>query len=269
MTTPQEKTVSKVMEEIEKKQLHPIPRWKFVLKYFALWFLGGISVVSGAIAFSLTLLFIFNDDWVEYRLLHGSLLNAVFKMFPFVWAITFILFLLAAHFAIRHTKNGYRFRLWSIVGFNVALSLILGSVLYFTGISHWVDRGLGKSIPGYFPVETMREMMWFHPEEGRIAGEILEMEDGTNSFILQDPSGKEWLVIESSPENGVFPDLHADMTVGAVGEEISEGEFQAQRIKILPSPEKRGLRDGSGQGAGHTDGQGRVKEIQRGVRNNK
>lgn len=260
----QEETVQKVMEAIEQKKLSPIPRWKFILKYTTLWIFGVFSILSGAVAFSLVLLLVLNEDWVEYKLLHGSFLNALFRMFPFVWGITFVVFLLVAYMAIRHTKHGYRFRLWSIVGVNILLSLILGIVLYVAGMSHWVDSGLGRHMPGYTPVERLREARWFNPEEGRISGEVIDVKVTENTFLLRDLMGNTWYVQVTLAKENNLDEIVVGTTVGVVGEVIEQGVFNARRIKLLPHYEQR-----PPQGSLRPrDGSGRLKEIPQEMRIN-
>lgn len=254
----QEETVKKVMEIIEQKRLTPTSRWKFIVKYFALWVFGGISIVSGAIVFSLVLLLFLNGDWAEYRLLHGSFLNAFLKTFPFIWGITFFLFVSVAYVAIRHTKHGYRFHLWAVIGLNIVFSIFFGSILYATGVSDWVDHGLGQCMPGYHSMENTREMRWFHPHLGRIIGTVVQGDSGGKTFLLQDPLGEVWVVLFSDEAKEYSRMMKQGITVGVFGKQISEKKFQAERIKYFPS---------SGEGK-YRKGLEQVKENAGSVRSN-
>ena len=41
-----------VIEKIAVEKIKPIARWKVILKNWLIWFLGGVSILFGSLAFS-------------------------------------------------------------------------------------------------------------------------------------------------------------------------------------------------------------------------
>jgi hypothetical protein len=58
-----EKFESSILSEIKEKGIKPKARWTFLLNDYLVWATGFLSLVFGAIAFSVIIYMIRNNDW--------------------------------------------------------------------------------------------------------------------------------------------------------------------------------------------------------------
>ena len=233
-----------VLNKIKEQKLEPTPKWHFMLKDWVVWAVFGLSILIGAMAFSVSIFMIKTNDWEIRRFLDNSLLEFTFKTLPYIWILLFIGFTLVAYFNLRHTKKGYKYNLPTMIIVNLLATVIMGYALFGMGAAKRIDSFALDRIPAYQKIANEhRRDIWTTPERGLLAGEIKKVvqEDG---FTLIDFKDNEWTVTLNSEAPAHF--LEEGLTVQVIGEKTDEFEFTAERIKPwqrnLPQDLKRGER---------------------------
>jgi len=219
-----------VLEKIENQHITPAPKWKFLFKDSCVWMLGVLSIFIGALSVSVLVFSFVNSDWSSFPLFSTSILGHIVTVVPYVWILVFMLFIAVAYYNTRHTKKGYRYTLSVIILVSFAVTICFGSLFYMLGIGHFTEYLAGKYFPGYTSFLEKKEQMWVHPEEGVLAGFILERESNGN-FQLEDFNGKVWYVYVENiikPQREIIEHMEQ---VSIIGKQIEESIFSACLIR--------------------------------------
>jgi hypothetical protein len=219
-----------VLHEIKDKHIVPKPRWEFLLKDSAVWIAGIASFIVGGISISVMIHLLASDDFaiaVESGFDPAAIYLA---SIPYFWILFFIAFLSIARYNLKHTKRGYRYTLPVFAIASLVVSGVLGVVFYAVGIGPDVESELVEHIPAYIDYGHPRAMLWSHPEQGMIAGTVLEVNDD-RSFQMQDFRSVVWTV-EPATSSDAWPETAPGMHVRLIGQIRADHGFRA--IKILP-----------------------------------
>ncbi|HBU07291.1 MAG TPA: hypothetical protein DEB09_04375 [Candidatus Magasanikbacteria bacterium] len=223
-----EEIINKVLEKIKHDKIEPKARWHFLLKDSLVWFLLGLSVVIGSLAIAVSIFHLENSDWEVYEKISGGPINFLFEILPFFWLIIFILFIIVAYFNFKHTKTGYRYNIFIVIGVSLFFTLCFGALAFIIGWGERLEDSLSNQIPFYPGLEHRRARMWARPDEGFLAGKILLINE--NNFSLVDLQDREWTVlIERAKLPPVFVIKIGDV-VRVVGEVKSDNVFEAEMI---------------------------------------
>jgi len=206
------KTISQIaLEKIKESGIKPISKNIFSIKRVLFWSLVGFSLIVGAVSFSVILSLLFNNDWDLYNKFGFSF---IFKTLPYFWFISMLFLAVLGEIYYRKTLLGYRHRTVMIVLIYMAITVIFGSALYFTGIGDIVDESLSENVPVYHGIMFDKNEFWSHPESGLISGQITSI-DGNNINIM-DFNNNVWFI-------------NMDNAVVMGKTQIKEGEF----VKIV------------------------------------
>lgn len=220
-----EKNISQeVLDKIKGSK--PKPKWKFLLKEYLVWFLGIISLILGALAFSTILYMFLHNDWDIYESVSGSLLGFIFYNLPYFWLIFLAIFIYVAHYYIRHTKSGYKFQFYKIIISSVAISIIFGSFFYNFGVGQAIDNLVAAKVPFYGKFINPRQQIWLKTDKGLLAG-IIVQGDGY-SYTVRDINGNEWRVFIEDKDIPFEPSL--GQPIRCLGEKIDDNTFEAHEI---------------------------------------
>lgn len=187
----------KVLKEINDEKINPTPKWHFIVRYYLLWSLIGISIVIIALAFSLMILLFLIHDWDVYQLESGNLVNHILVYTPYLWVVIFLLFILLAVYNFNKTEEGYKFGFFKSIIFSILVIVILSSVYIATGTSSIINDCLRQNIPGYKLFVRDRCDIWDDPEKGLLSGKVGEIKN-SEEFLLNDFSGNSWQVREEN-----------------------------------------------------------------------
>ncbi|MFC1617855.1 hypothetical protein ACFL2B_01090 [Patescibacteria group bacterium] len=227
-----------VLNKIKEEKLCPKAKWKFCVRDAAVWTAFAVSVIIGSFAFSAMLYRLTNEDWEIYSQLGRGPIDHFFMSLPYIWIVLVVFFIMLALYYFKHTKHGYSHKPLIIIGSSVIVALVGGALLFMFGCGQQVDKQLSDRKPFIGP----RMQMWQNPEQGLLAGEILEIIEDPKQFRLLDFSDKEWQVnyeVEAAPPIKIQKGLR----VKIIGQQESDDLFQAQIIKPwrhAPGPIPRG-----------------------------
>jgi hypothetical protein len=159
-----------VMSRIECGELCPRSKTFFKTRECIVWALWLVSVVVGALAVAVTLFVVAHRQYALYEVTHDNFYTFMVEVLPFVWVIVFGLMIVVGVYNLRHTKRGYRYPMWQIIGSSMVLSLAGGAGLHFIGVGYMADHMLGERMGMYNSQEKIEKRMWQNPEEGRLVG---------------------------------------------------------------------------------------------------
>lgn len=206
---------NEILKQIKAEKLEPKGKWQFILKDSFIWFLFGLAALVGSFAFAVVLLVAKTNI-----LLDGSWWLTI----PYFWALILFLFVIVAFLNIKHTKSGYKFNLYVLILISVALSLIIGSVIFMLGWSVHIERGAYHFVPGYEKMMEQHFNAWSKPVDGVLMGVVIKIDP--EHFILMAPRRQEWKVN--------YSDLNEEFIlerIQVIGEKIGEQEFNAEEIR--------------------------------------
>lgn len=181
-----------VLEKIERGEVMQVPRWQFLLTEYGIWALWAASVLIGAIAFSVILFFGMNAGLAFYEATHDDALRFFLEMIPYAWVIVFILMALLAHYNLRHTKRGYKYKVWQVLFSSILFSFLGGLVLHGVGMGFVVDNFVAKRLPILPAFQNIEAQMWQSPMQGRMIGKYGGEGAKENIALFTDIQGDTW-----------------------------------------------------------------------------
>jgi len=208
----------KITDRIKDEDLKPKAKWRFVLHNSAFWGIFGLSIILGGHAIGLILL---RFNAVNPRLYKQIGMNGpgLFEWAPVVWVLCFLIFINLAIWGLHHTKRGYKISVTTLVLSNLLISAVLGMGLYSSHSSERFEKFVDRHAPSFRTAEEHRESTWNKPGDGRMVGEIGDVDIINERFLwTAEDNGNKWI------------DYSTAMLVGDV--EITEGE----KVRLLIKP---------------------------------
>jgi hypothetical protein len=226
-----------ILEKIKTKHIMPKPRWTFLLHDYLVWAMAALSIIIGSLSVAGIIFMIRHNDWEMREHITDSLFGFILVTLPYFWIGLLGLFIFLSYYNFRHTRQGYRHRFSVIMVGSVIISVILGGVLYQTGVGQVVDNQLGANLPFYRNVIYPRINLWSQAEQGRLAGVILEVKD-INTFFLLDPDEFVWQVTAQRATITPRIILRSGERIRMIGQKESLGYFIAELIMPFGPPGK-------------------------------
>lgn len=224
--------IKKGLAEIKKEEILPTKRWVFKVKNFFWWISFGFSILIGGFSIAILVFLVQELDWQIYTNLGDSFLKTFLIMFPHFWIIFLGIFIFISYQNLRHTKKGYRYELIFILGITIGGSLLLGSVLYFSGLNQKLNRIFIEKVPGYERLIHTKEDQWSQPQRGLLSGEIISK---TNSVLTLENAKKGIWQVTINNETLIRGrvNLAEGAKIKIIGKQESSGEnnFEATEIK--------------------------------------
>lgn len=220
--------VNKILEKIKEKDIKPKPKWQFSLKSILIWAIYFGFVIVGSVSFSIILFAIQQTDFVLLSHIGHSKLELLLAILPFIWIILLVVFLLGSIYAIYNSNKGYKFTFSKLIGFNVGLSILLGTLFFIGGGAQWFENAFAIESGFYNSIQNRKEKIWQNPEKGNLAGTIIKIDD--KIIELKDFAGNKWKINIDTAfiPNSVF--LEVDEKIKLIGEKISKNSFSAKDI---------------------------------------
>ncbi len=221
---------SKVLDRLKKQEVKVKPKWQFTLKNAAYWTSFGIATLLGAIAMSLVIFKLLNNDWDVYKLAGYTLPSFFFRTLPYLWILIFATFSFLSYNNFRHTKGGYKQPMAIVILASLLVSMVLGFLIYLFNGAQYLDQQALNRFKFYQSIEFKhRQELWSNPDNGLIAGEVIELEEG--SFKLEDFKGNTWTIIIEDIEGGPERKAKVGDQLAITGEKLNNYEFEAQAIR--------------------------------------
>jgi hypothetical protein len=145
---------NKIIERIDAEKIKPLPCWRFTLLRGLFWIFAALSVIVGGFAIG-AILFLISDLYVAGMLIPEDTAEFL-AMFPYLWIIVFISFVLIARVSMRHTKKGYKYSLRFIITVSALSSFILGAIFFTTGIGKLTHKFLNENSVYHYTVHDAK-----------------------------------------------------------------------------------------------------------------
>jgi len=181
-----------VLLRIDKECVVPSPRWQFLAVEYGIWVLWGLSVLFGAVAFSVLIFFLTHAGFAVYEATHDSVFELFIDVLPLMWVGVFALMAVLAHFNLRHTKCGYRYTVLRVLLSSIVFSFIGGLLLHVLGIGFLVDDFMSRRMSLFGSLEQIETRLWQNPVEGRMIGTYEGSSPLNNDALFTDAKGAVW-----------------------------------------------------------------------------
>lgn len=237
---------SRILEKIQKEHISPTHRGYFKVRNSILWLPGIIVTTLGGFAWAGIFFNSTHSSHAYKDFIRSPEIPFILKELPLIWVIFFLIFILFVIKAVRQTKNGYKYKATQILGISLALSIVMGLILYVFDMDH-------KNPLVRMPTERIQKELWFNPMEGRIVGTFLKTPD--EKVYFKDIQGKEWIILkEDIPEVDelLFSDGNIVRIIGQAQDEnvflaciILPGNLDKRdrNFKRLPPPKKEDIQN--------------------------
>lgn len=223
-------TSEKILHKIREKNIVPLPRWRFVAKNGIILFLFFVSLLLGALAFSVTLDLLLNNDWDIYLHLGRSFARHILGSIPYFWLIIFFFFIWFAFYDFTHIKGWYRYRIHAVIFTCILSGFIAGMLFLLSGIGNQMDQIFSNVFPFYHLISLDKKGIWCRPHNGLLGGEVTSLEAENSGIKVKDCNGSEWLVDMAMLHPEVLR-IKVGEKIKIIGREISEKIFEAKEFR--------------------------------------
>lgn len=217
-----------ILEKIKKGSIKQKPKWHFLAKDILFWATFIISVFIGARVVGVIIYAFTQFDFAMLARSHGGLLLPMVRAFPFLWIIGFSVFLLLAILGLHQTEKGYKLSLPKLIGLNVLLSIVCGVAFFGFGDAPKFDNRMAQRLPFYHGIEQQNRQIWNNQQEGRLAGEIVEIQD--DFIVIKDFKNRDWEI--DIRDCDILPNVNINLgnKIRMIGRAVSGGKFKADLI---------------------------------------
>lgn len=219
-----------ILGKIKKEKIKPISKWNFIFKKSFVWAMFVVSIILGGFAFGSILTQINATEWDIHRIVSDSLIHLLFTTLPYLWILFMLGFSTLAYYYLRHTSKGYRYNTVIIVNSSILISVLFGFSLYATGLSHRMEATFEAKLPFYNKIMNPRAKIWMMPEEGLLAGKIIEI-NNKQEIKLEDLKKGIWTVDISNVNWKRDSFLEKNIQIKALGYIDGELFFVANEIR--------------------------------------
>lgn len=227
----------KIIDEIEKRKVVPIPRWHFILKRSVFWALALISVITGAISMATAIYVFFDNDYIvdragiEQLFEQRPLDEVIVQSIPYVWLFALLLFIVVAYYGFRHTRKGYRYPMVRVIGGSLLLSALLCGILDAFDIGKHVHRYLIDNVKGYGSLVYSNDALWAQQEKGLLGGKVVHYSARDSVAVIRDYRHHFWTVDISSARAHPGTTIAVGKYLKITGIKTGQSTFNALTIR--------------------------------------
>jgi hypothetical protein len=219
----------KVLSEIERRRLKPLPAAFFLARRSVFWTLAVVALVLGALSVAVTIYAVVDFVATGGRGFDAMPLDDVFEHLPFVWLAALAVFVASAVSSFRRTRRGYRYPTAAVTLVVLVASLAFGSLLYVLNVGPGLHEFLRARSPTYEWLSSSADDEWDDPDAGRLAGRVIGY-DGKGTLTLQDFDDKVWRIAVEGATLSLDEPLGSDEDVAILGERTGPDTFKARAI---------------------------------------
>jgi len=231
---------NKLLDRIRNEGIEPKPKWHFLSRQWSVWTVFIISILFGALAFSVILFSIQQTDFELFRHLAHSKAEFLLGILPFFWLIGLFLFLGFAFYSIQYSKKAYKISTAKLVGLSTAMSILLGTIYFIAGGADQLEKTFATNLALYEGLEQQKIKLWTVPEEGYLSGHIIQSDP--KEIRLKDHKGNIWTISYTDAFVAPIVDLIKGERIKIIGKTINKGHFTAEEIRPWQGRGKRNRR---------------------------
>lgn len=221
-----------VLSQIKDQKITPRPHWQYSLKNYGLWFLACLSTILGALAVTVIIFILTDCDWDVFTYLDHNFWYQVIISLPYLWLASLMLLVAVIFYNLRHTKGGYRYGAYKIIGFSILVSVLLGIIMFYGGLGSQINEGLTSRLPMYGRLVRTNRNLWAYPEHGLLAGNI-KLINGDQGFIVEDLNGMMWMVATDTQTiwDCCGGRVATNTVIKMIGKKQGDHNFRAKNIR--------------------------------------
>jgi len=206
-----------ILSKIKNKNIKPKPKWKFLLKENFLWGFFVFSVLLGGVSVSIIFFQVMTNEWDVAERVSGSLFYFALISLPYFWILVMLGFSFLSYHYLRKTKSGYKYSLLSINITSISLSIILGALLFVTGMSLHIHRMMHENFPMYDEMMNIHHEILSNPDKGIVMGKVLKIES-KDILIIRDRSRDKWDIDISNAKKILIDNIEIGDRMIVIGE---------------------------------------------------
>ncbi len=188
-----------VLDEIEKRAIVPIPRWRFLLKWGGFWLLAAVALLAGGISLATSNSLLFEHDFLVdhyYSTLFFTdypIIGNIILSIPYAWLSLLALVMLIAFYSVRHTKKGYQYSTKGFFAGFLLVSILLSIAFNAAMIGEYASDYFEEHFSGYHELVDYSEGQWSDPARGFLGGRVIYIQS-SHRIVLRDFNGELWHV---------------------------------------------------------------------------
>lgn len=185
------------MKRLEAEGITPRSRLYFMAHEYALWGAFVATILLGAVSLAVLSFSSVYMGYALYEATHENLLTFLIDALPFLWLLALGLMIFAAHFNLRHTKKGYKYPVFLVIGSSLGFSVVGGVVLHYLGAGYYFDRFLGEVSNTYESRLEFEAHLWQAPKQGRLVGraELPDKAGAIKGLLFTDIENESWQLV--------------------------------------------------------------------------
>ncbi len=229
-----------ILEKIKNEDLKPTSKWVFRAKNGLFWGIFAGAAITGSRAIAVLIRIVSDSEFLLATSAQGGFIPPLRHLLHPFWLLFFLLFLLFASYGLHQTKNGYRFQTWKLIILNLFISLVIGVGGFLVGDGERFEKYIHDRAPFFKMHEENQRLLWSAPDQGRLGGEIIEIQD-EKLLILNAFDESIWTVDYQNSEQRKKFTPEVGYLVRIVGKSSGENTFIAEIMKPWKklAPDKR------------------------------
>lgn len=223
------KNFENILQQIEKEDIKPLPKWYFTSKNIVFWLSFLLMSVLGSVAFAIVLFSIQQADFQLLSHFKHSKIETVLTLIPYFWLSGLFLFTILGIFSFSKFKKSYKFSIWHIVEVNIVISAIMGTLVFLSNGAQFLERKFADTVPSYVSIEEQKTQHWMQPDKGFLAGKIVSSK--TDTLYIIDFYAKKWHVYYHDIFIPPVLKLQKNVKIKIMGNKLTDSTFQANQLR--------------------------------------
>ena len=224
-----------VLNRLASDDICPTSKNWFISYDILVWTLWFVATLVGALAVSVSLFAFSYHQYAFYELTHENLFTFLEDVLPIAWFFVLVVMILLSVYYFRHTKRGYRYASWQVLGSSLTLSLVGGLILYLIGFGFNFDKWLGEAVSGYESQQKMEYRLWQDPNSGRLMGMFVGNDvNFPYNAIFIDVDDVEWRMDISDLHQEEVLELESGRVVRMFGQTVSDNPAYFHTCGVIP-----------------------------------
>ena len=146
-----------ILNKIKKGEIKKTSPWFFITKNYFFKLLFMVSIILGSFGFSSALVQLFRKPHNHMDLSFSEgLINYFLVSAPYLWIVFLIIFTAIGWFNFKNISGGYKKNNSVVILVSVAISLVLGYILFVTGAGERMDDSFKKNSQYYKNFQELR-----------------------------------------------------------------------------------------------------------------
>lgn len=221
----------KTFQIIEKNKINPYPKSYFFFRRSVIWTLFLVSVLFGSVASGIAIYQLKQTEWELLKYFSHDLYRYMFIAIPYFWILFLSGFTGFIYYYFRRLGKGYRYNSIIVIISSLILSVTGGTILNESVIPLRLELLLERNFTFYESVEKRKQEVWTSPDEGLLAGVIID-NISTQQIKIKDFHGIEWLidVSEATFRGRIRPE--ENLKIKLIGLLTGNRQFKAVEIRL-------------------------------------